>query len=444
MDAAWSAWINDNLARGVSRAEVYDELLIAGFGPEQCSRGLSAEFESIKARARSPYQQPRLEEGMKLTTHAGRGCEVFEVQNFLSSRECDHFVQRGLLGMQPSTILGDGDPRYVRTSRTSQIGLSDDHLIEQLEDRTAKLIGLPRAFSEPFQLHTYEPGDFFADHFDYLPESRLDAFDRAFGQRTWSILIYLEAPDGGGETVFENAGITIRPSLGTLIAWNNLDAALAVNPATRHRANAVTHGHKSILTKWFRLPTSSIEVEFPGERVRQPRFAHSRRAIDPVVLRALRAELDSNRHCAVVEEISHTHLRSIDPDGNSSEIIPISSDLIRRLEVYAAALLAEEIDEPLANPVVYGIRQYNTGASLRLHFDRSATHGAGVLLCIDRTNSQPWPLFLERKRGAMTAMEPEAGEVLVFAGETILHGRPRSLPDGHVWNLYVHFALAAE
>lgn len=445
MDVAWSEWIHDNLARGVSRSELYDELLIAGFGPHQCSHHISYELEAIKARVRGRKFALTLEPGMDLTTHVGRGCDVYEIGRFLSPSECDHIVRLGLAAMQPSTILGDDDPSYVRTSRTAQIGLSDDLLIDRIEHRTAMLLGLPRAYSEPLQLHSYEPGDFFANHFDYLPDSRLDAFDCAFGQRTMSILIYLEAPIGGGETVFEDAGITIKPAKGTLIVWDNLDGACAVNAATRHRSEPVTEGRKSILTKWFRLPASSSKVEFPGERTQPPRFIHAVRAIDPTILRALRDELAANHHQAAVEEVSHTHLRSVHPDGRTpSDLVPISSELRQRLAGYGRTLLAGEIGERATNPVVYGIRRYNAGASLRMHFDRSETHGAGVLLCIDRTNSRPWPLFLEMERGAMVAVEPDSGEALIFAGDTVLHGRPRSLPDGNVWNLYVHFTLATE
>ena len=382
---------------------------------------------------------------MELMTHVGRGCDVHEIGQFLSPSECEHLVRVGLAAMQPSTILGDDDPSYVRTSKTSQIGLSDDPLIDRVEHRIAMLLGLPLAYSEPLQLHSYRAGDFFADHFDYLPDSRLDAFDRAFGQRTMSILVYLEAPIGGGETVVEDAGITIKPTTGTLIVWDNLDEGFLVNPATRHRSEPVAEGRKSILTKWFRLPTSSSEFEFPGERTQPPRFAHAVRAIDPAILGALRGELAVNHHQAAAEEISHTHLRSTEPAGlTPSDLIPISSDLRDRLAPYGKTLLAGEIDEPATNPVVYGIRRYNAGASLRLHFDRSGSHGAGVLLCIDRTNSRPWPLFLEQERGLITAVEPEAGEALIFAGETVLHGRPRSLTDGNVWNLYVHFTLTTE
>ncbi|MGH6781513.1 MAG: 2OG-Fe(II) oxygenase, partial [Sphingomonadaceae bacterium] len=72
------------------------------------------------------------------------------------------------------------------------------------------------------------------------------------GQRSWTAMIYLNVSEGGGETVFPAAGVTIAPHAGLLLAWNNMGADGAPNLLTLHAGQPVTAGTKYIVTKWFR------------------------------------------------------------------------------------------------------------------------------------------------------------------------------------------------
>ena len=55
------------------------------------------------------------------------------------------------------------------------------------------------------------------------------------GQRTWTAMVFLNAPEGGGQTDFAEAGIKVTPRTGNLLTWNNLDAIGEPNPFSMHQ-----------------------------------------------------------------------------------------------------------------------------------------------------------------------------------------------------------------
>ena len=67
-------------------------------------------------------------------------------------------------------------------------------------------------------------------------------------------MIYLNDPEGGGETEFPDLGMKVSPKRGRAVVWNNLHASGQGNDATRHQSLPVTGGTKTIITKWFRMP----------------------------------------------------------------------------------------------------------------------------------------------------------------------------------------------
>jgi prolyl 4-hydroxylase len=75
---------------------------------------------------------------------------------------------------------------------------------------------------------------------------------RVAGQRTWTVMIYLNEPEAGGATRFKTIGKTVQPETGKLLAWNNLRADGRPNVNTLHHGMKVRAGTKYVVTKWFR------------------------------------------------------------------------------------------------------------------------------------------------------------------------------------------------
>ena len=65
-------------------------------------------------------------------------------------------------------------------------------------------------------------------------------------------MVYLNAVERGGETLFRRLGRSFTPVSGMALAWNNLQADGSPNPFTLHEAMPVEEGSKWVITKWFR------------------------------------------------------------------------------------------------------------------------------------------------------------------------------------------------
>ncbi len=114
------------------------------------------------------------------------------------------------------------------------------------------------AMEIPKILH-YAPGDTFAEHFDYLnPAEPAYATEIAVrGQRTDTVLFYLNDDFSGGETSFPRIGLSHVGAKGDALLFKNVDAAGAPDRDTMHAGMPPTSGEKWLFSQWIR--------EFPRE-----------------------------------------------------------------------------------------------------------------------------------------------------------------------------------
>jgi prolyl 4-hydroxylase len=181
----------------------------------------------------------------KLTLFINRG--------FLSSDLCEGLVARIDAVRRPSTLSDpNGDASY-RTSETGDLA-GTDPLAAEVETRITALTGIDPVFGEPIQGQRYAVGQEFKGHTDYFEPTGVD-FDRycgIAGNRTWTVMIYLNEPEAGGATRFKSIDKIVQPEVGKLLAWNNRRPDKSLNPATLHQGMKVRSGVKYVITKWFR------------------------------------------------------------------------------------------------------------------------------------------------------------------------------------------------
>ena len=172
---------------------------------------------------------------------------------FLSPAECTHMIALIDAKRRPSTIADDLGDSLFRTSETCDL---DSALPEvaTLEERIALLTGLDLAHGEPIQGQRYATGQEFKAHTDYFEPDGPDylRYCSLSGQRTWTVMIYLNQPEAGGATRFKVIDKTVQPETGKLLAWNNLRSDGKVNGNTLHHGMKVRAGTKYVVTKWFR------------------------------------------------------------------------------------------------------------------------------------------------------------------------------------------------
>ena len=252
-DAEWLGWLKTNVQRGCARRELHDILLKNGFD-EAAILAAFNEVVSAPSMTAPPPERPAIK-----VPNAKRvspsSIELYTAEAFLSARECGALVELIRKSLRPSTISvppsGEPDTRF-RTSRTCDL-IGNQRAIVSLNEKVHAAMGIDRAFAEPSQGQWYDVGQEFKPHTDFFKDYELEQFSTAiWGQRTWTFMIYLNEPEGGGGTRFTELDLTIEPRAGTAVFWNNLTAAGGGNNFTMHQGLPVTAGKKVIITKWFR------------------------------------------------------------------------------------------------------------------------------------------------------------------------------------------------
>ena len=212
------------------------------------SPGCPTSFQWFEAPLTRQEQQPR---AWRLDTSLA---QVYELPALLSQEECEQVIDAINASLQPSTVTRGLSSDRRRTSRTSRLHQNHPELAACLDQRFAALFGVDPRLSEPIQGQRYDPGEYYKEHVDWFSPGNADYATHTGigGQRTWTVMVYLNAVQRGGETLFRRLGRSFTPVPGMALAWNNLQADGTPNPFTLHEALPVQAGHKWVITKWFR------------------------------------------------------------------------------------------------------------------------------------------------------------------------------------------------
>jgi prolyl 4-hydroxylase len=181
------------------------------------------------------------------------GLDLFVCRNFLPSAHCAALIARIDEGRRPSTVLAERPDPEFRTSETCNLDAMDP-LTRQVETRITRLMGIDPSHGETIQGQRYSVGQQFKCHHDffYTSEAYWAEQERSGGQRTWTVMVFLNEPEAGGQTEFPHAKVKIAPKRGNLLAWNNLDPLGEPNEQSLHQGLPVAAGLKYIITKWYR------------------------------------------------------------------------------------------------------------------------------------------------------------------------------------------------
>lgn len=178
---------------------------------------------------------------------------LFIKKGFLEPDICTAIVAQIDSRRRPSTVSDYNGDDAFRTSETCDLP-DDDPVVMEIDRRIAELTGLDMRHGEPMQGQRYAVGQEFKAHTDYFEPNGTDyaKFCAETGQRTWTVMIYLNDVEAGGATRFKAIDKIVQPEAGKLLAWSNLRADGRVNPSTLHHGMKVRAGTKYVITKWFR------------------------------------------------------------------------------------------------------------------------------------------------------------------------------------------------
>lgn len=178
---------------------------------------------------------------------------MFIVKNFITPDLCEALMAQIDSQRRPSTIADPNGDTAFRTSETCDLDPADP-LVADLKQRIVALTGLDPAHGEPMQGQRYAVGQEFKAHTDYFDPTGQDfaRYCTVSGQRTWTVMLYLNDVEAGGATRFKAVDKIVQPETGKLLAWNNLRPDGTPNPSTLHHAMKVRAGTKYVITQWFR------------------------------------------------------------------------------------------------------------------------------------------------------------------------------------------------
>ncbi len=266
----WKDWLNENISRNQNKDGLFKVLLLHGFS-----------FDAIKAQMKYEPSVPldKLISPLKITSNFETNnvesaqvklnrkkplltsnavqlgtdkLEIFCIDNFLDNRECQHLIKTIRSKLRPSELSSPDADKFFRTSKTCDLATLNDNIIESVNDKICNLLQIEKDLSEPIQGQFYEVGQEFKPHTDFFEDHELQNSGGALGQRSYTVMIYLNSTEQGGETTFPLIDKEFSPSEGKALIWCNLNPDMSPNNFSMHHAKQVQKGYKAIITKWFR------------------------------------------------------------------------------------------------------------------------------------------------------------------------------------------------
>ncbi len=183
-------------------------------------------------------------------------------QNFATREECAHliYVAKSALA-QPQqytgkTLAGLTENSHF-TGRGCPLGaLSSDAVVRTIEQRIAQHCGHTVDTIEPCSIIAYEPGEEYHSHVDFFSHEQIEhnrsVLKDFSGQRVATFLLCLNAPDAGGETVYDQTGLTVSYQDGMATLHFNVTPACAPDAQSLHHGCPVQLGQKWLLRTTLR------------------------------------------------------------------------------------------------------------------------------------------------------------------------------------------------
>ena len=172
-------------------------------------------------------------------------------------------IDRAAGRLEPARA-NDAAGQAVRTATTCALGPQDrDLVLAILQERAARLLGVPMACHEPPNIISYEPGQQYRQHADFI-EPSIPQFEtelRQIGQRVATVVTYLNDDFDDAETVFPDLDIKFRGDPGDAIYFANVLTDGSPDYLTSHCALPPTRGRKWVLSQWIRAKPFAYSAE---------------------------------------------------------------------------------------------------------------------------------------------------------------------------------------
>lgn len=466
-NADWQNWIKTNVDNGQDKNGIFKILLDEGYSYQAIQREMQFEPTIPVDQLINPFAAAQTKQKQLVTDNYGQpiaidslfipngkpihsqSVQLYTVENFLNNDECQHIIAAIESQLRPSELSSFEADSAFRTSRTCDLGTIDDSLIKEVDQRICKLLGVDESYSESIQGQHYTVGQEFKPHTDYFEQHEIVEHGAKMGQRTFTVMIYLNTVEQGGITSFTKIGHDIQPVQGLAVIWSSLNADGSPNPNTMHHAQPVLKGYKAIITKWFRS-NSRLPEQSPmfvrGANDFIPNYTatgFSKAQLPGDMLEKIRKFYSSHQESQETEVVPGDFIfNSEHKKTKSSSLVDLSTDLREEIHHALKLLMEQWCGKELLPTYVYGIRVYHRGAVLKCHQDRLETHIISAIINIDQQVDQDWPLVIDDNYYRRHEVILKPGEVIFYEGGRLTHGRPYPLQGDSFANIFCHFKPA--
>lgn len=177
---------------------------------------------------------------------------ITEYKNILIKQECDELILLAKNKLTIATTLGKNLENY-RTAENTWL-FEKNELTDKIKNIVSEKTKLPIENQEQVHIVKYKIGGEYKTHDDFF-HPNTDYYDSEIkrgGQRKYSCLFYLNDDFIGGETDFPKLNYKIKPELGKLIVWKNVNDDKTLNYNSSHSGLPVIRGEKWICVIWVR------------------------------------------------------------------------------------------------------------------------------------------------------------------------------------------------
>ena len=432
-----------------------------------------------------------------------KGVTIFTINDFLTDQECDYLSALIEQNHTPSGLAGEGKAQVKfsadRTSSTCYFN-DEDSIMKLVDQKIAIELGMPLEYGEKIQGQIYQVGQEFKNHADYFSDKAYINQGLISGQRTWTVMIYLNDVEAGGFTEFPILGSTFIPKKRTAVIWKNSNGKGSENPATLHSGRPVLKGKKIIITKWFRENRWQPEADIQQAALHHQQSSNGFSKEQPLKVASINAPLKKvgfgkATHPVKIEYVNgipHARYKTKDDiptltkegfkklpippllygkiyafytngklkavpefnpkvDNHLSEFIgskevEFPTKMIQLTDEMKTMIfdglqntLEEWVGRKIERTHCYGIRTYNRGSVLKKHTDGFETRIISAIINVDQQVNEPWALQIDDHHGIEHEVYLEPGEMVLYESAILRHGRVKPFNGDYFSNLFVHY-----
>ena len=418
-----------------------------------------------------------------------------EIHNFITPQECQELIKMiDANHSRSSVVVGGTDRTDVtdhRTSSTSNLDMSTP-IMSKIKKQISETLGLELVKGEALQGQLYEPGQYFKPHNDFFSGPAYDMHCKASGNRTHTLMIYLNDDYKGGGTHFPTLQKTVEPETGKALWWYNMKDG-KVQDQYLHEGVTVDEGKKYVVTSWWRekdwdgagdekmylnsikekkveekksyivkaseltkkesKPITEVQPKVFTSKEQIPKFTELGFSIQKCPAETWNIINDSYNILKDkgVEEVfdgKENIIKGGDTELLSFDALPSIRTLIHKqlLSTHQEWIKNENIEPSF----IYGIRSYKKGATLTPHVDRVETHHISSIIIVDKDlacgcsnkpESDDWPLDIQGHDGEWYKVYAQPGDMILYESAVCEHGRKEPFGGTYFRNFYVHYKI---